>query len=111
VPEPHPEELDVLALKHQDRQRYAGTRKLIRWDTPKLKVLKMLAHVIVKHERAGKDRLWERTKPVYPLVMASVLPGDDASFEGLRTVVLERFGVPLTPEKLLQRADKTARNH
>jgi hypothetical protein len=105
------EALHALAVRHRDRQRYAQQRKLVKWDSPKLKVLKMLAHVIVKHERATKDRLWEQAKALYPEVMAVVLPFDGRSFDGLCQVVLEKFGVPLTPEKLMQRADKTARNH
>jgi hypothetical protein len=106
-----PAELQALAVRHQDRQRYAQPRKLVKWDTPKLKVLKMLAHVIVKNEHATKDRLWERAKAIYPEAMAIVLPFDGPSFDGLCQLVLEKFGVPLTPEKLMQRADKTARNH
>lgn len=102
--------LRTLAERHQDRQRYAQPRTLIKWDMPKLKVLKMLAHVIVKHERATKDRLWEQCRMLYPQVMAIVLPFDGPSFDGLCQLVLEKFGVPLTATKVMQRADKTARN-
>jgi hypothetical protein len=42
--------------------------------------------------------------------MAVVLPLDGASFSDLSTLVERTFGTPLTPMKLLNRADKTARN-
>lgn len=41
-------------------RRYAAPRHLLRWRTPHLAVLKMLAWVVREHERANTERLWRR---------------------------------------------------
>jgi len=69
----------------------------------------MLAWVIKIREHAGEARLWTRMRDLYPAVAERIGGSLDASFDDLCARVLEQQGAPITPNKLMQRADKTER--
>lgn len=84
-------------------------RQLLRWSTPHLAVLKMLAWVVAEHEHLTGDRLWARCRDLCPPVFAAVLAEEGVTLDAICAETLKAHGAPLTPSKLTQRADKTSR--
>lgn len=90
--------------------RYTQERKLLRWNaTDHLKVLKMLAWVVNERERPGIDGLWRRVEHVCADVMQKVLGNEGITLRRLCDDTLAQQGAPITPAKLMQRADKAER--
>lgn len=91
--------------------RYAAPRKPLRWDrNPHLSILKMLAWAVWHYEGIRKPvTLTQRVSEVFPFVVASVTGQEQVSFDDVCEQTLVEQGVPITADKLLQRADKTDR--
>jgi hypothetical protein len=69
----------------------------------------MLAWTIVQHERANEARLWTRVHDMFPVVYASVTGNRPVPWPLVVRYVLLKQGATITPNKLLQRADKAER--
>jgi hypothetical protein len=89
--------------------RYAVPRKLLRWRTPHLAVLKMLAWAVREQERTNTQQLWTRCDKLCPQIVAAVLGESDVTLDAICEHTLAEQGAPITPSKLMQRADKASR--
>jgi hypothetical protein len=90
-------------------RRYAAPRRLLRWRTPRLGVLKMLAWVVCRREGANTAQLWTRCRELCPHVVEAVLGESGVTLDAICEQTLAEQGAPITPAKLMQRADKTER--
>lgn len=91
--------------------RYSVSRRMLNWyKTDELMCLKMLAYVIRCNEAAGRSKieLWRRVEVLYPEILRAVL-GKSQTFVEVRAATELDQGIKITPNKLLQRADKAAR--
>src|SRR5687767_418517 len=84
-------------------------RICLRWNTPELRTAKMLAWVVKRDERANEQQLWRRVQELCEPVIARVTGRQGVTFEVLCAETLAAQGQPITPHKLMQRADKAER--
>jgi len=78
----------------------------LNWNaSEELKILKMLAWVVKTHEHAGEAKLWARVEELCPEIFEIVM-GEGVSLKDICDQTLEEQGLQITPNKLLQRADK-----
>lgn len=93
-----------------EAKRYKASRQCIRWERDNLlSIAKMLAWILKYAEaRSGRD-LWTRFEDLYPKVTHRIL-GDAVSLKQLQEHTMATQGLEITPNKLMQRADKTERN-
>jgi hypothetical protein len=90
--------------------RYAKPRTLIRWDAdPQLAVIKMLAWAVWQAENPTARELFARVEELTPMAIEAVLQQPGVTFADLCERARQKFGAEITPAKLHQRADKTAR--
>lgn len=91
--------------------RYSVPRRYINWyKTDELMCLKMLTHVLHEHEAECRNRikLWHRVSELTPKILQSVL-GVPKTFEQVRKETLIDQLIPINPNRLYQRSDKTGR--
>ena len=91
--------------------RYSVPRQILSWhSSDELMCLKMLVYVLHKHEADCRNRyrLWDRVIELCPSVMRSVL-SKDLTFKDIRESTLARTGIPITTNRLYNRADKAKR--
>jgi hypothetical protein len=84
-------------------------RICLRWNTPELGAVKMLAWVVKHREGANEQRLWRRVQDLCEPVIARVTGREGVTFDVLCEETLAAQGTPITPNKLMQRADKAER--
>lgn len=82
----------------------------MRWSTPQLAVLKMLAWVVREHEHISGDRLWQRCAALCSAVFSQVLGEDNVSLGDICAETLEMQGAPLTAQRLSWRPVPTGKN-
>ncbi len=95
----------------QGSGRYASPRRCLRWeDDTHLAIVKMLAWKIHQEERSGTNDLWGRMHDLCASVILDVTGERGVTFEVLLARTKEEHGIEITPNRLMQRADKTERN-
>jgi hypothetical protein len=69
----------------------------------------MLAWTLVQREHLSAQRLWNRMAEVFPAVYARVTGGPPIKWATVCRNTELKQGSPITPRKLMQRADKAER--
>lgn len=84
-------------------------RRTIDWyANDELRCVKAVAYAVWTHERPTPARLLARTRELFGPIAVEVF-GVSLTFEAICAMTLEKFGTPITENKLAQRCDKVDR--